>query len=181
MNAVQQTVTVGEGGQVALRVSKPVGSRVRVIVLDEAIAQALSEEERFQLPALAAASYQLPASAEGGGETGLVGSFGHIGTLSFYPAHHITMGEGGAVFTRDPLLKRALESFRDWGRDCYCAPGKDNTCGKRFGWQLGALPAGYSLSPCNFSKLPCLAATRFNPECCRMRVVFHGVVRPESK
>ena len=89
------------------------------------------------------ASYQLPASAEGGGETRLVGSFGHIGTLSFYPAHHITMGEGGAVFTRDPLLKRALESFRDWGRDCYCAPGKDNTCGKRFGWQLGALPAGY--------------------------------------
>ncbi len=73
----------------------------------------------------------------------LVGSFGDIGTLSFYPAHHITMGEGGAVFTNNRDLKRIIESFRDWGRDCYCQPGKDNTCGKRFGWQLGALPFGY--------------------------------------
>lgn len=72
-----------------------------------------------------------------------VGTFGHLGTLSFYPAHHITTGEGGAVFTDDPLLARAVESFRDWGRDCYCAPGKDNTCGKRFDWQLGDLPCGY--------------------------------------
>ena len=71
------------------------------------------------------------------------GTFGHIGTLSFYPAHHITMGEGGAVFTNDPVLKKAIESFRDWGRDCYCAPGKDNTCGKRFNWKLGSLPEGY--------------------------------------
>lgn len=73
----------------------------------------------------------------------LVGTFGDIGTVSFYPAHHITMGEGGAVFTNDNLLKRIVESFRDWGRDCYCPPGKDNTCGKRFGWQLGDLPQGY--------------------------------------
>ena len=73
----------------------------------------------------------------------LVGSFGDIGTLSFYPAHHITMGEGGAVFTNNSELKSIIESFRDWGRDCYCAPGKDNTCGKRFGWQLGDLPLGY--------------------------------------
>ncbi len=72
-----------------------------------------------------------------------VGTFGHLGTLSFYPAHHITTGEGGAVFTDDPLLARAAESFRDWGRDCYCAPGRDNTCGKRFDWQLGDLPCGY--------------------------------------
>ena len=72
-----------------------------------------------------------------------VGSFGHLGTLSFYPAHHLTTGEGGAVFTDDPLLARSVESFRDWGRDCYCAPGKDNTCGKRFDWQLGNLPRGY--------------------------------------
>lgn len=71
-----------------------------------------------------------------------VGSFGDLGTLSFYPAHHITMGEG-AVFTDSPLLKRIVESFRDWGRDCYCAPGEDNTCGKRFCWQLGDLPEGY--------------------------------------
>ncbi len=72
-----------------------------------------------------------------------VGTFGHIGTLSFYPAHHITMGEGGAVFTDDDLLRRAMESIRDWGRDCYCAPGRDNTCGKRFKWQIGDLPKGY--------------------------------------
>lgn len=73
----------------------------------------------------------------------LVGTFGDIGTLSFYPAHHITMGEGGAIFTNNNDLKRIIESFRDWGRDCYCQPGKDNTCGKRFGWQLGTLPFGY--------------------------------------
>lgn len=72
-----------------------------------------------------------------------VGSFGDLGTLSFYPAHHITMGEGGAVFTDSPMLKRIVESFRDWGRDCYCAPGEDNTCSKRFCWQLGDLPEGY--------------------------------------
>lgn len=72
-----------------------------------------------------------------------VGTFGHIGTLSFYPAHHITMGEGGAVFTNDSELKTIMESFRDWGRDCYCPPGKENTCGRRFEWQLGGLPCGY--------------------------------------
>ncbi|PKB14538.1 CDP-6-deoxy-D-xylo-4-hexulose-3-dehydrase [Novosphingobium kunmingense] len=72
-----------------------------------------------------------------------VGTFGHIGTLSFYPAHHITMGEGGAVFTDKPRLKRVIESMRDWGRDCWCAPGMDNTCGKRFGRRLGSLPMGY--------------------------------------
>jgi CDP-4-dehydro-6-deoxyglucose reductase, E1 len=73
----------------------------------------------------------------------LVGTFGDIATLSFYPAHHITMGEGGAVFTDNEELKVIAESFRDWGRDCYCAPGKDNTCNKRFCWKLGNLPEGY--------------------------------------
>ena len=73
----------------------------------------------------------------------LVGTFGDIATLSFYPAHHITMGEGGAVFTNSEELKKIAESFRDWGRDCYCRPGKDNTCGKRFCQQLGDLPFGY--------------------------------------
>jgi CDP-6-deoxy-D-xylo-4-hexulose-3-dehydrase len=73
----------------------------------------------------------------------LVGTFGDIGTLSFYPAHHITMGEGGAVFTNNDDLRRIAESFRDWGRDCYCQPGKENTCGKRFCWKLGSLPYGY--------------------------------------
>jgi len=71
------------------------------------------------------------------------GTFGHIATFSFYPAHHMTMGEGGALVTNDIQLKRLIESFRDWGRDCWCEPGCDNSCGKRFGWQLGELPFGY--------------------------------------
>ena len=73
----------------------------------------------------------------------MVGTFGDLATLSFYPAHHITMGEGGAVFSNNHELIKIAESFRDWGRDCYCPPGKDNTCGKRFGWKLGDLPEGY--------------------------------------
>jgi CDP-6-deoxy-D-xylo-4-hexulose-3-dehydrase len=72
-----------------------------------------------------------------------VGTFGNLATTSFYPAHHITMGEGGCVLTDKPLLKELVESFRDWGRDCWCAPGKDNTCGKRFEQQLGDMPFGY--------------------------------------
>ena len=73
----------------------------------------------------------------------MVGTFGDISTLSFYPAHHITMGEGGAVLTNNEELKIIAESYRDWGRDCYCPPGKDNTCGKRFCWKMGELPHGY--------------------------------------
>jgi CDP-6-deoxy-D-xylo-4-hexulose-3-dehydrase len=72
-----------------------------------------------------------------------VGTFGDIATVSFYPAHHITLGEGGAVLTDKPNLQLLIESFRDWGRDCWCHTGKDNTCGKRFEWQLGSLPCGY--------------------------------------
>jgi CDP-6-deoxy-D-xylo-4-hexulose-3-dehydrase len=72
-----------------------------------------------------------------------VGTFGHLATTSFYPAHHITMGEGGCVLTHSPALKKLAESFRDWGRDCWCDPGKSNTCGCRFEWKLGDLPAGY--------------------------------------
>ena len=72
-----------------------------------------------------------------------VGTFGDLATVSFYPAHHITMGEGGCVLTAKPLLRTLVESFRDWGRDCWCAPGKENTCGKRFDWKLGELPHGY--------------------------------------
>ena len=87
----------------------------------------------------------------------LVGTFGDIGTLSFYPAHHITMGEGGAVFSNDNQLKVLVESFRDWGRDCWCDPGNDNTCGKRFQWQLGDLP--YRLRP-----QVCVLAHRLQPE-----------------
>ncbi len=72
-----------------------------------------------------------------------VGTFGNLATVSFYPAHHITMGEGGAVLTSTPTLKKLVESFRDWGRDCWCEPGESNTCGQRFDWQLGELPHGY--------------------------------------
>ena len=72
-----------------------------------------------------------------------VGTFGDLATVSFYPAHHITMGEGGCVLTNKPLLTTLVESFRDWGRDCWCEPGKQNTCGKRFEWELGELPCGY--------------------------------------
>jgi CDP-6-deoxy-D-xylo-4-hexulose-3-dehydrase len=79
-------------------------------------------------------------STYGGKKTG---SFGDTATLSFYPAHHITTGEGGAVFVNSPLVKKQVESFRDWGRDCYCPTGHDNTCFKRFEWQLGDLPKGY--------------------------------------
>ncbi len=73
----------------------------------------------------------------------LAGTFGDLATTSFYPAHHITMGEGGCVLTDRPLLRTLVESFRDWGRECWCGPGEDNTCGRRFAWQLGALPCGY--------------------------------------
>lgn len=73
----------------------------------------------------------------------LTGTFGDLSTFSYYPAHHITMGEGGCVSADSPVLKVVVESFRDWGRDCYCPPGKSNTCGKRFEWQLGSLPLGY--------------------------------------
>jgi CDP-6-deoxy-D-xylo-4-hexulose-3-dehydrase len=71
------------------------------------------------------------------------GTFGDLASVSFYPAHHITMGEGGCVLTKSAQLKTLVESFRDWGRDCWCDPGKENTCGKRFEWQLGELPFGY--------------------------------------
>lgn len=83
----------------------------------------------------------LPAGKAGTGK--MVGTFGHIATFSFYPAHQITMGEGGAVVTSDSRLNRAIRQFRDWGRDCWCATGEDNTCGMRFGWKLGELPYGY--------------------------------------
>ena len=78
----------------------------------------------------------------------LVGTFGDQATTSFYPAHHITMGEGGCVMTNTPMLKTLAESFRDWGRDCWCDPGKENTCGKRFDWDLGTLPHGYDHKYC---------------------------------
>jgi CDP-6-deoxy-D-xylo-4-hexulose-3-dehydrase len=111
-----------------------------------------------------------------------VGTFGDLATVSFYPAHHMTMGEGGCVLTDTPLLRTLCESFRDWGRDCWCEPGKDNTCGKRFDWQLGELPCGYdhkytyshigynlkltdmqaAIGVAQLQKLPCFIETRRN-------------------
>jgi len=85
----------------------------------------------------------LGATLETAGGPQPLGSFGNFATLSFYPAHHITMGEGGAVVPADARFKRVAESMRDWGRDCWCEPGVDNTCGKRFKWKLGDLPEGY--------------------------------------
>lgn len=85
----------------------------------------------------------LGATINSNGNDQLVGTFGDFATVSFYPAHHITTGEGGAVIPRNGMLKRVAESIRDWGRDCWCEPGMDNTCKKRYAWQLGGLPCGY--------------------------------------
>ena len=103
------------------------------------LAEVMRVAEKYNLWVVEDCCDALGATYDGKG----VGTFGHIGTLSFSPAHHITMGEGGAVFTDKPRLKRVIESMRDWGRDCWCAPGQDNTCGKRFGRRLGSLPMGY--------------------------------------
>ncbi|WP_338467466.1 lipopolysaccharide biosynthesis protein RfbH [Novosphingobium sp. ZN18A2] len=103
------------------------------------LAEVMRVAEKYNLWVVEDCCDALGATYDGRG----VGTFGHVGTLSFYPAHHITMGEGGAVFTDKPRLKRVIESMRDWGRDCWCAPGMDNTCGKRFCRRLGDLPKGY--------------------------------------
>lgn len=113
--------------------------------LDEAIAlgltQVVKEGDTYRLK-VASPLYQIDLAA--GTLTAPTGSFGDLSTQSFYPPHHLTMGEGGAVsIPHRPPLKTYAESFRDWGRDCWCPSGKDNTCNKRFGWQLGELPAGY--------------------------------------
>ncbi len=122
-----------------------VSSKTRAIMIAHTLgnpfnlAEVMRVAEKYDLWVVEDCCDALGATYNGRG----VGTFGHIGTLSFYPAHHITMGEGGAVFTDKPRLKRVIESMRDWGRDCWCAPGMDNTCGKRFGRKLGTLPKGY--------------------------------------
>jgi len=129
----------------AAQLEAAVGPRTRAIVLAHTLGNPFDLDEVMRV----ARKHQLwvvedCCDALGSTYAGrLVGTYGHIGTLSFYPAHHITMGEGGAVFTQDAELQRVLESLRDWGRDCWCAPGCDNTCRNRFGWQLGELPLGY--------------------------------------
>lgn len=122
-----------------------VSSKTRAIMIAHTLgnpfdlAEVMRVAEKYNLWVVEDCCDALGATYDGKG----VGTFGHIGTLSFYPAHHITMGEGGAVFTDKPRLKRVIESMRDWGRDCWCAPGQDNTCGKRFARRLGSLPMGY--------------------------------------
>jgi CDP-6-deoxy-D-xylo-4-hexulose-3-dehydrase len=122
-----------------------VSSKTRAIMIAHTLgnpfdlAEVMRVAEKYNLWVVEDCCDALGATYNGQG----VGTFGHIGTLSFYPAHHITMGEGGAVFTDKPRLKRVIESMRDWGRDCWCAPGQDNTCGKRFERKLGTLPKGY--------------------------------------
>lgn len=122
-----------------------VSDRTRAIMIAHTLgnpfdlAEVMRVAEKYNLFVVEDCCDALGATYNGQG----VGTFGHVGTLSFYPAHHITMGEGGAVFTSKPMLKRVMESMREWGRDCWCAPGMDNTCGKRFGRKLGSLPMGY--------------------------------------
>lgn len=122
-----------------------VSSKTRAIMLAHTLgnpfdlAEVMRVAEKYNLWVVEDCCDALGATYDGQ----LVGTFGHLATLSFYPAHHITMGEGGVVFTDKPRLKRVVESFRDWGRDCWCQPGQDNTCGKRFGRKLGTLPHGY--------------------------------------
>lgn len=129
----------------ASRIEEAIGPRTKAIVA----AHALGNPFRLDLVRELAERHGLwliedccdAVGASFGGEG--VGTFGDLATVSFYPAHHLTMGEGGAVLTGTPLLKKLVESLRDWGRDCWCAPGVADTCGKRFDWQLGDLPAGY--------------------------------------
>jgi CDP-6-deoxy-D-xylo-4-hexulose-3-dehydrase len=140
-------VDVGLGAYEAdpARVAEAVGPRTRAIMLAHTLGNP------FDLDAIGAIAKQHglwliedncdALGAQYRGQN--TGTFGDLATLSFYPAHHITMGEGGAVLTNRPKLKTLVESFRDWGRDCWCAPGKADTCGKRFDWQLGELPCGY--------------------------------------
>jgi CDP-6-deoxy-D-xylo-4-hexulose-3-dehydrase len=140
-------VDIGLGGYEAdpVRVAEAIGPRTKAIMLAHTLGNP------FDLDAIGALAkaHDLwliedncdALGAQYRGRT--TGTFGDLATLSFYPAHHITMGEGGAVLTSRPKLKTLVESFRDWGRDCWCAPGKADTCGKRFDWQLGDLPCGY--------------------------------------
>jgi CDP-4-dehydro-6-deoxyglucose reductase, E1 len=138
-------VELGTYDAIADRLREAVGPKTRAIMMAHTlgnpfnldVVQELCKEHRLWL---VEDSCDALGSTYRGQRTG---SFGDTATVSFYPAHHITTGEGGAVFVKSPLVRKQVESFRDWGRDCYCESGQDNTCGKRFGWQLGDLPYGY--------------------------------------
>lgn len=138
-------VELGTYDAIADRLREAIGPKTRAIMMahtlgnpfDLSVVQALCKQHDLWL---VEDSCDALGSTYDGKRTG---SFGDTATVSFYPAHHITTGEGGAVFVRSPLVRKQVESFRDWGRDCYCATGCDNTCFKRFNWQLGDLPEGY--------------------------------------
>lgn len=138
-------VELGTYDAIADRLREAIGPKTRAIMMAHTlgnpfnldVVQELCKEHRLWL---VEDSCDALGSTYRGQRTG---SFGDTATVSFYPAHHITTGEGGAVFVKSPIVRKQVESFRDWGRDCYCETGQDNTCGKRFGWQLGDLPLGY--------------------------------------
>jgi CDP-6-deoxy-D-xylo-4-hexulose-3-dehydrase len=138
-------VTLGTYDVDVERLAEAVGPRTRAIVLAHTLGNPFDVDAVMQIArdnglfVVEDACDAVGARYRGAS----VGSFGDLATVSFYPAHHITMGEGGAVVTRRATWKKILESLRDWGRDCWCAPGNDNTCGRRFDWQLGDLPYGY--------------------------------------
>lgn len=138
-------VTIGTYNADVRALEEAVGSRTRAIILAHTLGNPFDLDAVMAL----AAKHDLWVIEDDCDSVGstykgrFTGTFGDLATVSFYPAHHITMGEGGCVLTNSPKLKTLVESFRDWGRDCWCAPGKENTCGKRFDWQLGDLPAGY--------------------------------------
>ncbi len=127
------------------RIERAIGPRTRAIMLAHALGNPFDAAayrnlaDRHGLFLIEDTCDGLGGSLDGK----MLGTFGDFGTLSFYPAHQMTTGEGGAVLCNDPARRKIVESFRDWGKDCWCEPGKDDTCGKRFGWQLGRLPAGY--------------------------------------
>lgn len=134
VNAVRNAIT---DKTKAIMIAHSLGNPFDVLAI-----QKLCQENNLYLIEDCCDAFGATVQLSDGTEKG-VGTFGELATLSFYPAHHITMGEGGAVLMDSMKLARICESFRDWGRDCYCEPGKDNTCGQRFEWQLGELPYGY--------------------------------------
>src|SRR5947209_7913443 len=138
-------VSLDTANVLAERLEDAVGPRTRAVMLAHTLGNPFDLEAVLDLT-LRHELYLIEDNCDALGSTyrgRRTGTFGDLATQSFYPPHHLTMGEGGAVLTNSGRLKRVAESFRDWGRDCWCPSGKDNTCGKRFGWQLGDLPAGY--------------------------------------
>ncbi len=138
-------IELGTYNTTAERVARAIGPRTRAIMIAHALGNPFQAAEIAQL-AEDHGLFLIEDNCDAVGSTYRgrpTGTFGHLSTVSFYPAHHLTMGEGGIVLTGSPTYARIVESLRDWGRDCWCEPGKNNTCLKRFDYQMGTLPAGY--------------------------------------